>query len=466
MIKKISAIVLALVLCLSVVVMPASAYELGASSEIAYVVELDKDSYSAGETVTIKVFLYGKSGLEFGTGAIIVGCNTAVFDQAENDKADVQASAVGSELNESYYKAANGSTWAWQTNTTVYNNIVAGNTAAENAMFDQYMKYTIARNTSGTHDNAGSNKNGLPADEINADAENGIPFVSFQLKLKDDIADGTVINVGVPTGAMPKNYCYMNYYKDPGNLTTVVKTTQATSEIVNSTTATIGKATATYTVTYVDGSTELGKFTVEDGAATPTIANPTKAGYTFKGWSPALADTVTGDVTYVAQWEEDLNVAELRQQIKFTKTFNSETKEYDDTIAFRVIADITNFEAIFGSAAGADDTTEGMADNTYITEAGFLYNKGAAIDETAAKAQIQSGSGAYTQQKQAYISSKAIADKYVMACVVYDVPVAEIGDTLSVVAYVKYMQNGVEKIAMCTAYEGTFEKLYNQYKTA
>ena len=242
MIKKISAIVLALVLCLSVVVMPASAYSLGASSEVAYVIELDKDKYEAGESVTVNLYLYGKSGLEFGTGAIVIGMNSALFDMAENDIDDVKGGSTCSDLMASYYKSSESLSWAWQTNATVLTNISNGNTADENAMFDQYIKFTLARNTAGTHDNAGSNKNGLPTDEINADSEAGVAFVSFSLKLKDEIEDGTEINFGVPTGSMPKNYTYMNYYKTPGTATTVVKTTAATSEIVNSTSAQIGPA--------------------------------------------------------------------------------------------------------------------------------------------------------------------------------------------------------------------------------
>ena len=31
--------------------------------------------------------------------------------------------------------------------------------------------------------------------------------------------------------------------------------------------------------------------------------NPTRNGYTFEGWSPAVSETVTGNVTYVAQWK-------------------------------------------------------------------------------------------------------------------------------------------------------------------
>lgn len=38
------------------------------------------------------------------------------------------------------------------------------------------------------------------------------------------------------------------------------------------------------------------------GEPTPVLDAPTRAGYTFAGWSPALAATVTGDATYTATW--------------------------------------------------------------------------------------------------------------------------------------------------------------------
>ena len=67
-----------------------------------------------------------------------------------------------------------------------------------------------------------------------------------------------------------------------------------------------------YTVTYTDGVD--GEEVFEDqvtsdltyGTATPAFnSTPTRTGYTFVGWSPAVADTVTASVTYTAQWNED-----------------------------------------------------------------------------------------------------------------------------------------------------------------
>ena len=65
-----------------------------------------------------------------------------------------------------------------------------------------------------------------------------------------------------------------------------------------------------YTVTYTDGvdNEEIFKdqaCTVEAGKATPAFSGtPARDGYKFAGWSPAVTDTVTGNVTYTAQWEK------------------------------------------------------------------------------------------------------------------------------------------------------------------
>ena len=62
-----------------------------------------------------------------------------------------------------------------------------------------------------------------------------------------------------------------------------------------------------YTVTYdLDGgeSEENLIYTGRHyGDETPKIQDPTKTGYEFKGWSPSVAEKVTGNVTYKAQWE-------------------------------------------------------------------------------------------------------------------------------------------------------------------
>lgn len=64
----------------------------------------------------------------------------------------------------------------------------------------------------------------------------------------------------------------------------------------------------TFTVTYTDGA-DGAVFpnqvsNLPAGTATPAFSGtPARDGYTFAGWNPAVAETVTANVTYVAQWE-------------------------------------------------------------------------------------------------------------------------------------------------------------------
>ena len=65
----------------------------------------------------------------------------------------------------------------------------------------------------------------------------------------------------------------------------------------------------TFTVTYTDGANGAvfpnQVSNLPAGTATPAFSGtPAREGYTFAGWNPAVAETVTANVTYVAQWEE------------------------------------------------------------------------------------------------------------------------------------------------------------------
>lgn len=67
----------------------------------------------------------------------------------------------------------------------------------------------------------------------------------------------------------------------------------------------------TYTVTYTDGVDGEEVFAdqvysdLASGTATPAFnGTPTRDGYKFTGWNPAVAETVTGNATYTAQWEK------------------------------------------------------------------------------------------------------------------------------------------------------------------
>ncbi|MCD8385139.1 MAG: InlB B-repeat-containing protein, partial [Clostridiales bacterium] len=92
------------------------------------------------------------------------------------------------------------------------------------------------------------------------------------------------------------------------------------------------------TVTYTDGVEDEEvfadqTFTVIAGNATPTIEDPTRSGYTFAGWTPELAETVTESVTYAATW-----------------TINSYTVTYTDGVDDEELFADQSYTVEYGSA--------------------------------------------------------------------------------------------------------------------
>lgn len=59
-----------------------------------------------------------------------------------------------------------------------------------------------------------------------------------------------------------------------------------------------------YTISFYDGNSFLSSQLVGYGD-TPQVTDPTKSGYSFDGWEPALAP-VTGDTVYTAKWTENI----------------------------------------------------------------------------------------------------------------------------------------------------------------
>ena len=80
------------------------------------------------------------------------------------------------------------------------------------------------------------------------------------------------------------------------------------ADTVTSNVTYVAQWNALYTVTYTDGVDGEELFadqstTVEAGSKTPAFPRtPERAGYTFAGWAPEVAETVTENVTYTAQW--------------------------------------------------------------------------------------------------------------------------------------------------------------------
>ena len=104
-----------------------------------------------------------------------------------------------------------------------------------------------------------------------------------------------------------------------------------------------------YTVTYTDGVDgevvfEDKVFNVVVGSQTPKFGEtPTRAGYTFKGWSPAVEEKVTKNITYNATW--DMNWAPINSAPVIKAT--DKTITVGDT--FDPMADVTAEDAEDGN---------------------------------------------------------------------------------------------------------------------
>lgn len=100
-----------------------------------------------------------------------------------------------------------------------------------------------------------------------------------------------------------------------------VKPTEPTTVNGGSTTvfkAQFEKIPTTYTVTYTDGVDgkvfKNQQYSAKYDEMTPAfVGTPTREGYEFLGWDPAVAKTVAGDATYTAKWEAK----------SYTVTYNS-----------------------------------------------------------------------------------------------------------------------------------------------
>ncbi|WP_172134988.1 InlB B-repeat-containing protein [Adlercreutzia sp. ZJ473] len=121
-----------------------------------------------------------------------------------------------------------------------------------------------------------------------------------------------------------------------------------------------------YAVTYTDGVEGEEVFADQKhesltyGTATPAFDGagdataPARAGYTFTGWSPEVAGTVTGSVTYTAQWTQDVYAV--------TYTDGVEGEE--------VFADQKHESLTYGTATPAFD---GAGDATAPARAGYTF---------------------------------------------------------------------------------------------
>ena len=406
MIKKISAIVLALVLCLSVVVVPTSALDLG-DKGVAFELKWDKDAYSAGETATLSIFMKVSEDYEIGTGSLLIGLNSAVINQTDNDAADIKDSMVASDLWTSFWKVPSNSA-AWLA-STVASKVTTANTAEEQALYDHYFKITISRDTSGSgsHENSTDLKRGLPGADFNALADAGEPILQLSFVVADGVADGTAINAGITSGSAscsPAQTAF-KYIKTPGSASTTA----------NVPAASFGTAIATATV---------------------------------------------GEEATV-----ELAMATWKQQIKFGVDKDG---AYNDTFSARTFVEFTNFSEVFDDAADAlnTDDGDGLLEVGFVYKVGDFdeatakgYVEAGVVAKDGPKEMTDDG---YTVDRRAYVSTTAKAGGYVMGSTIADIPAADKTTNVTVLAYAKYTTGG-EPVYVYHPVSGTFETLYNTY---
>ena len=134
----------------------------------------------------------------------------------------------------------------------------------------------------------------------------------------------------------------------------------------------------TYTVTYTDGVNGEAfadqAYTAKYEDATPAFeGTPTRAGYKFLGWEPTVAETVTENATYVAQWEKLYTVTytdgvggkAFKDDVHSDLEKDTKTPAYKDGIPTR-----KGFKFLGWEPEVADTVTE---DVTYIAKWGELY---------------------------------------------------------------------------------------------
>ena len=150
-----------------------------------------------------------------------------------------------------------------------------------------------------------------------------------------------------------------------------------------------------YTVTYTDGVDGEEVFVDQvhenllSGTATPAFnGTPTRDGYVFAGWKPAVTDTVTESVTYAAQWKARTDLSytvhyylkNTTKKVAADKTVDSQT--FNDTVTENAIR-ISGYR-VYG------DSEKSITIGTGTNEIIFYYTR-ASRPSTPSKPTLNTG---------------------------------------------------------------------------
>lgn len=129
--------------------------------------------------------------------------------------------------------------------------------------------------------------------------------------------------------------------------------------------------TETFTIKYNDGIADGASFaeqtyTAEKDDPTPafetsnTSGEPTWTDHVFAGWDPEWESTVSGDVTYVAQWKDDKNNnGKPDDEEPFTVTYNDGIADGES------FADQVHEDLLYGTPTPAFETSNASGEPTW-----------------------------------------------------------------------------------------------------
>lgn len=126
------------------------------------------------------------------------------------------------------------------------------------------------------------------------------------------------------------------------------------------------------------------------GTATPAFNNgtPTREGYEFAGWSPAVAATVTSTVTYTATWKRLIDSASVTPGESLTYTGFEQTQIFTVTLDGKTLAKGTDYTVTGSKGTDADDsyklTVKGIGSYSGTKEVPWKLAKAASSATVAA----------------------------------------------------------------------------------
>jgi len=146
----------------------------------------------------------------------------------------------------------------------------------------------------------------------------------------------------------------------------------------------VRQSNATYTVSYTDGVSGQVIFPDESyeglkaGETTPPFSGgtPTRSGYTFMGWTPAVSSTVQRDVTYVATWTSNTAPTTYLASLWYNKSSNLvNTSELWDQI--------NNWPGSINNLSGSTSSITTRVSSQIPTLSGYVF-KGWSLSQNGA----------------------------------------------------------------------------------